>query len=110
SPRFEERFEELNKIAKEVQDLLPILSLPDATKPVQLASGTLSTLTKQGRGGTYVILASTLRTDQEVILSLPVGGKQVRDLRTHELMRTRGNRVFLPFKSLDARVLVVSAR
>ena len=107
SPRFEERFAELDRIAGEVRSLLPIISLPDAPKLAQLESGTLSVLTKHGKDGVYVLLASTLRTDQDVVLRLPLKPRSVRDAATGELLKPVGDRLALRFKALDARVLEV---
>lgn len=107
SPRFEERFAELDRIAGEVESLLPILALPDAREPVRVESGDLSALTKQGREALFVLLASTLRTDQRVVLRLPLVPKSVRDVQTGEALKADGDRLVLPFKALDARVLQV---
>ncbi len=105
SPRFEERFAELDRIAAEVQGLVPIISLPDAAQQVVVAEGTLSALTKQGRGRSYVILASTERHDQDVVLSLPSAPRRVRDLTSGETLRNNGHQLALRFRALDARVL-----
>jgi hypothetical protein len=116
SPRFEERFDELNRIAGEVKDLLPILLLPGDPEGIRVESGTLSVLTKRERGKwmvsmwvkgkkRYALLVSTLRTDQEVALRLPFVPKSVRDVQTGEELKADGDRLALPFKALDARVL-----
>jgi hypothetical protein len=116
SPRFEERFDELNRIAGEVKDLLPILLLPGDPEGVRVETGTLSVLTKRERGKwmvsmwvkgkkRYALLVSTLRMDQEVALRLPFVPKSVRDVQTGEELKADGDRLALPFKALDARVL-----
>jgi len=107
SPRFEERFAELDRIAGEVASLLPIVSLPNASRLAQLESGTLSVLTKQGKDGVYVLLASTMRTDQDAVLDLPLRPRSVRDVTTGEMLKPDGHRLALHFKALDARVLEV---
>jgi hypothetical protein len=105
SPRFAERFAELDGIAAEVQSLVPIISLPDAVRQVGVAQGTLSALTKQGQGKAYVILASTVRSDQDVVLALPFVPRVVRDVKTGEVLKADGERLSLKFRALDARVL-----
>lgn len=105
SPRFEERFGELNRIAGEVQSLLPIIALSEAAKPVRVESGALSAMTKRGKSKTYVLLASTLRTEQDVELRLPRKPKRVCDVKTGELFKTQGARLVVRFKALDAKVL-----
>jgi hypothetical protein len=107
SPRFAERFAELNRIAGEVQSLVPILSLPSATPGARVEQGTLSILTKRGKGKSYVLLASTERGDQDVVLRLPFRPKQVRDVQSGEVLTTTGQRLALRFRALDARVLEI---
>ena len=107
SPRFEERFEELNRIAGEVQDLVPIISLPDAPVPVQVQSGTVSVLAKQGPDCLYVILVSTLRDPQEVVLRLPWTPASVRVVGSGQELRSKGERLKLHLGALDAQVLQI---
>jgi hypothetical protein len=107
SPRFEERFAELDRIAAEVQELAPLIALPDAARPVRVESGTLSVLTKRGPDGLHVLLVSTLREEQEAVLRLPAGRRAVSDARTGERLPVEDGTVRMPFRALDARVLDV---
>ncbi len=107
SPRFEERFAELDRVAAEVRGLEPIIALADADPPVRVEQGTLSALTKRSTDGWYVILASTLREDQDVVLRLPIAPKRVADRKTGEQLKPDRDRLTLRFKALDARVLEV---
>jgi len=107
SPRFEERFGELDRIAGEVQSLGPIVALPDAKQPVEVETGTLSVLTKKGRDRLYVLLVSTMREDQEVALKLPGGKREVRDVRSGERLIAEGERVRMKIPALGARLLEV---
>jgi hypothetical protein len=107
SPRFEERFAELDRIAAEVQGMAPVISLPDAAKPAQVEKGTLSVLTKQGQGKMYVLLASTVRSDQDVVLRLPFRAKTAIDAKTGESLPVNAGRLALRFKALDARLVEV---
>jgi hypothetical protein len=107
SPRFEARFDELDRIAGEVQGLVPILGLPDATEGVVVEQGTVSLLTKQGGGRLWVILSSTERTEQTLTLRLPFRPKRVRDMTTGTDLTAEGLRLKLPLRALDARVVEV---
>jgi len=107
SPRFEERFAELDRIAAEVRDLTPVLAQVDAREQAVVQSGTLSVLTKGGRSSCWVILASTLREDQDVVLRLPSGCTRATDRATGERLPVRRGRLHLRFRALDARVLHV---
>jgi hypothetical protein len=108
SPRFEERFAELDRIAAEVQGLVPIIALPNAAEPVVVEEGKLSAITKQGKGTLHVILASTQRADQDVVLRLPGRAKSVRDMTAGKTLEIVGGRVKMHFPALDARVLEIA--
>jgi hypothetical protein len=108
SPRFEERFAELDRIAAEVQVLVPVIALPNAAEPVVVEVGKLSAITKQGKGNLHVILASTQRADQDVVLRLAGRPKSVRDMTAGGKLEIVGGRVKMHFPALDARVLEIS--
>lgn len=110
SPRFPERFAELDCIAAEVQGLVPVIALPEAPQQVVVTQGTLSALTKQGRAKTYVILASTERRDQDVVLTLPFTSRRVTNLASGETLPRYGDQLALRFRALDARVLELAGR
>jgi hypothetical protein len=110
SPRFDERLAELNRIAGEVKALTPIIALPAAARPAVVEKGNLSALTKQGDGRLYLILASTERADQDVLLRLPFRPRSVRDMQSGEALKADGDRLVLRFGALDAWVLEVSRR
>jgi len=107
SPRFEERFAELDRIAAEVQELAPIIALPDASRPVEVETGTLSVLTKRGKDCLHVLLVSTQREDQEAVLRLPSGKHTVRDANNGEALPVDDGALRMQFRALDARVLEV---
>jgi len=106
SPRFGERFAELDRIAAEVQRLVPVISLPDAREPVIVEAGELSVLIKRQGRRTYVLLASTLREDQDCVLRFPTAVVRVRDRTSGRTVASDGPRVKLHIPALDARLLV----
>jgi hypothetical protein len=108
SPRFAERFAELDRIAAEVQSLLPVIALPDAADPILVAKGAdVSVLSKQGAGRLHALVVSTSRSDQEVVLELPRAPRSVEVAGTGERLRASGRLLTLDLPALGVRQLVV---
>jgi len=106
SPRFEERFTELDRIAAEVQGLMPIITLPDAREPVTATQGdSISVLSKQAIGRVHVLLVSTSREAQEIVVALPPGVTEVKDAATGEILPVGERALRLHIDALGTRLL-----
>jgi hypothetical protein len=102
SLEFPRRWKELCSIASEVQDLVPILVLPNTARPAWVTDNKVSIATKQDKDKLYAILANPERTKQSFVIYWPV---EVGIMRDYSTKKTIQNNQAIELPALGAVVI-----